>query len=69
MVSEILKELSAKNYYLVLIFDGEYEQYIVEILDPYGEIISAGLAPELEKALKEARDSILAKLEITLDEE
>ena len=67
MVSELLKELSAKHYYLVLIYDGEYKQFITEILDPYGEIHSAGLAPTLEQCLKEAKDGILT--EITLDEE
>lgn len=56
MVSEILKVLAEKNFYLVLIFDGEYKQFISEILDPYGQIQSAGLSEDLEKALKEAID-------------
>lgn len=53
-VSEILKFLAERNLYLMVMFDGEYKQYCCEILDPYGEIRSAGLAITLEDAVKEA---------------
>lgn len=64
VVSEILQTLAKNNYYLVAIYDGEYNQYIVEILDPYGEIQSAGLAITLEEALSEALDNIPNKEEL-----
>ena len=67
-VSGILQTLAKKNYYLVAIYDGEYKQYIVEILDPYGEVQSAGLAPDFEKSITEALDNILTKVEFR-DEE
>lgn len=53
-VSEILKFLAERNLYLLVMFDGEYKQYCCEILDPYGEVRSAGLATTLEEAVKEA---------------
>lgn len=67
MVDEILKVLATKNYYLVLIYDGEYNHYVTEILDPYGEIQSAGLGSTLDSSLEDAVDE-LAKKE-NLDEE
>lgn len=53
-VSEILKFLAERNLYLMVMFDGEYKQYCCEILDPYGETRSAGLAITLEDAVREA---------------
>lgn len=67
MVNEILKVLATKNYYLVLIYDGEYNHYVTEILDPYGEIQSAGLGHTLDSSLEDVVDE-LAKKE-NLDEE
>lgn len=67
MVDEILKVLATKNYYLVLIYDGEYNHYVTEILDPYGEIQSAGLGSTLDSSLEDVVDE-LAKKE-NLDEE
>ncbi len=67
MVDEILKVLATKNYYLVLIYDGEYNHYVTEILDPYGEIQSAGLGSTLSSSLEDVVDE-LAKKE-NLDEE
>ena len=67
MVDEILKVLATKNYYLVLIYDGEYNHYVTEILDPYGEIQSAGLGSTLNSSLEDVVDE-LAKKE-NLDEE
>lgn len=66
-VGEILKTLAEHNYYLLLIYDGEYNHYVVEILDPYGEIQSAGLDATLEDAINEALEENLNRME--LDEE
>lgn len=68
VVSEILQTLAKKNYYLVAIYDGEYNHYVVEILDPYGEVQSAGLSPSFEKSLTEALDNILTKVELNNEE-
>lgn len=53
-VSVILEFLAERNLYLMVLFDGEYKHYCAEILDPYGEVRSAGLAITLEDAIKEA---------------
>lgn len=67
MVDEILKVLATKNYYLVLIYDGEYNHYVSEILDPYGEIQSAGLGTTLDSSLEDVVDELAKKG--NLDEE
>ena len=67
MVDKILQTLATKNYYLVLIYDGEYNHYVSEILDPYGEIQSAGLGTTLNSSLKDVVDELAKK--VHLDEE
>lgn len=67
MVSEILKTLATKNFYLVLIYDGEYNHYVSEILDPYGEIQSAGLGTTLDSSLEDVVNELAKK--VHLDEE
>lgn len=67
MIDEMLKVLATKNYYLVLIYDGEYNHYVTEILDPYGEIQSAGLGTTLNSSLKDVVDEFAKK--VHLDEE
>lgn len=67
MIDEMLKVLASKNYYLVLIYDGEYNHYVTEILDPYGEIQSAGLGTTLNSSLKDVVDEFAKK--VHLDEE
>lgn len=67
MVSEILKTLATKNFYLVLIYDGEYNHYVSEILDPYGEIQSAGLGITLDASLEDVVNELAKK--VHLDEE
>ena len=63
----MLKVLASKNYYLILIYDGEYNHYVTEILDPYGEIQSAGLGTTLNSSLKDVVDEFAKK--VHLDEE
>ena len=67
MVSEILKTLATKNFYLVLIYDGEYNHYVSEILDPYGEIQSAGIGKTLDASLEDVVNELAKK--VHLDEE
>lgn len=67
MIDEMLKVLASKNYYLILIYDGEYNHYVTEILDPYGEIQSAGLGTTLNSSLKDVVDEFAKK--VHLDEE
>lgn len=64
MVDEMLKILATKNYYLVLIYDGEYNHYVSEILDPYGEIQSAGLGTTLDSSLKDVVDEFAKKVHL-----
>jgi len=64
MVDEMLKILATKNYYLVLIYDGEYNHYVTEILDPYGEIQSAGLGTTLDSSLKDVVDEFAKKVHL-----
>ena len=60
----MLKVLATKNYYLVLIYDGEYNHYVTEILDPYGEIQSAGLGTTLDSSLKDVVDEFAKKVHL-----
>ena len=64
MIDEMLKILATKNYYLVLIYDGEYNHYVTEILDPYGEIQSAGLGTTLDASLKDVVDEFAKKVHL-----
>lgn len=64
MIDEMLKVLATKNYYLVLIYDGEYNHYVTEILDPYGEIQSAGLGATLDSSLKDVVDEFAKKVHL-----
>lgn len=64
MIDEMLKVLASKNYYLVLIYDGEYNHYVTEILDPYGEIQSAGLGTTLNSSLKDVVDEFAKKVHL-----
>lgn len=64
MIDEMLKVLATKNYYLVLIYDGEYNHYVTEILDPYGEIQSAGLGTTLDSSLKDVVDEFAKKVHL-----
>lgn len=64
MIDEMLKVLATKNYYLVLIYDGEYKHYVTEILDPYGEIQSAGLGTTLDSSLKDVVDEFAKKVHL-----
>ena len=64
MIDEMLKVLATKNYYLVLVYDGEYNHYVTEILDPYGEIQSAGLGTTLDSSLKDVVDEFAKKVHL-----
>ena len=59
----LLKDLADDNKYMVIIYDGEYNHYVIEILSPYGDIISAGLATELEDAIDDAKKNMEGELD------
>lgn len=52
---ELLAKLVANKYqYLMVLFDGEYQHFVIEVLDPYGEGIVAGLGTTLQEAVNDA---------------
>ena len=63
-VENLLQDLAEKNRYLCLIYDGEYNHYVVEILTPYGNIESAGLSTEFIQAIDEAIENLLPTIDL-----
>lgn len=57
-IEQTLQTLAQNNLYLILIYDGEYNHYVVEVLDPYGDVKSAGLNKVLDDAIKEALEEL-----------
>ena len=51
---ELLAKLIGNKYqYLMVIYDVEYNHFIIEILNPYGETIATGLGPTLKDSIKD----------------
>lgn len=53
MIDEVLQTLAKDNNYLITIYDGEYNHYVIEIVNPYGEVLSAGMGNTLDLAIED----------------
>lgn len=53
MIDEVLQTLAKDNNYLITIYDGEYNHYVIEIVNPYGEILGAGMGNTLDLAIND----------------
>ena len=53
MIDKVLQTLAKDNNYLITIYDGEYNHYVIEIVNPYGEILSAGMGRTLDLAIED----------------
>ena len=59
-ISLFAKLLGNKYQYLTVIYDCEYDHFVVEILDPYGEIICGGLG----NSIVDAVDDVIKELRL-----
>lgn len=48
------KLIGRRNHYLVIIYEEQYKEFIIEILDPYGDTVVAGLGKTIEDAISDA---------------
>lgn len=59
LVDELVVILGADDLYLCLMYDDEYDIYIAEVLDKYGELQFAGLGTSLENCLEDLQESMM----------
>lgn len=57
-LDRFLRDLGKDNLYLCLTHDGEYEIYISEVLDMYGELICAGLGNSLGSSIEDLEQAL-----------
>ena len=50
-ISLFTKLIGNKYQYLTVIYDCEYDHFVVEVVDPYGEIICGGMGNTIEDAI------------------
>lgn len=51
LILDLVKRLGKENLYLCIIYDGDYEVFILEALTPYGELQAAGIGKSLNEAI------------------
>ena len=59
-ISLFAKLLGNKYQYLTVIYDCEYDHFVVEVIDPYGEIICGGMGNTIEDAIDDVIKELIA---------
>lgn len=62
-ISLFTKLLGNKYQYLTVIYDCEYDHFVVEVIDPYGEIICGGMGSTIEDAIDDVIKELRANEE------
>lgn len=58
-VDEMVVLLGTEELYLCLLYDDEYDIYIAEALDKYGELQFAGIGNSLENCLDDFQEAMM----------
>lgn len=59
LVDDLVVMLGADDLYLCMMYDDEYDIYIAEVLDKYGELQYAGLGNSLENCLDDLQEAMM----------